>query len=163
MVEAELFFQRGQYSDAIRSFDLVKRLPVSKIENDVDWIAYAHFRSGQIRALEGAQEVALSELGLAQRGQEPIATMATVFRQSYRDSRSAPDAMVKLWQWIKENAYQPNTQVVLSTRWPQGLDPNTVGARTVILDAFQKAGRTAPDDLPRAVVLEPENCMNVEH
>jgi|GEM_PF-3416537 len=158
---AELLFQQGDFAAATEQFRRVGDLPVlNPRPDDPDWIAYAHLRLGQIAALSGRPEDALTELEQATRGANPVAEAAARFRDGYRQSGPAA-GFEALWAWVRRTAFAPDTADVLTATWPYLLDPHTLGARPVMAKAFALEGRPLLADLPGERAWEPADCLKV--
>lgn len=152
---AEALFQQGKYAEAIPLYQAIAGRPPK--DQEPDWIAFGHLRIGQIHALAGRKAEALAELDQAARGREPIATLAGAFRQAY-DQQDAAAGFTALWKTLGPMAY--SKEGYIKETWPIGLDPDTVGARRAMLEAYQKAGRTPPDGLlPKEIELQEPDCL----
>jgi len=93
---AEVDFQRRDYGAAIAAYEKVFQDAALRVEEEtagVDWVALAHFRLGQCRAMLGQEEQAGQELAIAAEAGPALGDLAGTFSSSYQP----PDGLVRAW------------------------------------------------------------------
>jgi hypothetical protein len=157
--EAERLFQEGRYAAALPRYLAIEGIPVTADDpRQADWAAYGHLRAGQIHALAGRKAEAIAELKRAEQGRAPIPALAAAFREAY-SQQDAAAGFTALWRAMQPLAFAPKG-TEREKLWPFMLDPQMVGARRAMLDAYQRAERTPPEGLlPEDIELPKQDCL----
>jgi hypothetical protein len=146
---AERLLYAGRYDDARRAYLEVERYPADTMDAAA-WVPFSRWRVAQIDALLGRRAEALAALERGAAEPYPLGDLARVFREAYEQADAA-GGFAAVWQYLRKAA-TPDT-------WPYLFDSSNIAARPVLEDAFRRAGRPLPADLPEAPHLDPADCM----
>lgn len=142
LAEAALF--RGDLITAALYYrSVADSRPVNEPGVDVDWRAYAAFRLGQIAALRGNRDQALTRFHQAEAAAEPLASLARAFRLAYESGGPAAGFGAIQRSDFPQRLYQGNLGNLAGP-----VDAAVFGALGWGLAAL--IGPTAVDDLPTA-------------